>query len=89
MLLQPVDTLLADWPQVALDARRGRPLPHRHAAAPPAAARAPRACLRPEPRAFLGSAHITGGELIPDRLLSPAEVQSLLSRSSPTLHPSR
>ena len=31
----------------------------------------------PEPRALLGSAHITAGELIPDRLLSPLEVQSL------------
>jgi tRNA pseudouridine55 synthase len=32
----------------------------------------------PEPRAFLGSAHITGGELIADRLLSPAEVAGIL-----------
>ena len=32
----------------------------------------------PEPRAFLGSAHITAGELIADRLLSPIEVQGLL-----------
>ena len=38
----------------------------------------------PDPCAFLGSAHITAGELIPDRLLSPAEVQSLLS---PSRHP--
>ena len=30
----------------------------------------------PEPRAFLGSAHILAGELIADRLLSPAEVQA-------------
>ena len=27
----------------------------------------------PQPRAFLGSAHITAGELIADRLLSPAK----------------
>ena len=27
--------------------------------------------------ALLGAAHITAGELIPDRLLSPLEVQSL------------
>ena len=33
----------------------------------------------PEPRAFLGSAHITAGELIADRLLSPLEVQALVS----------
>jgi tRNA pseudouridine55 synthase len=33
----------------------------------------------PEPAAFLGSAHITAGELIADRLLSPIEVQALIS----------
>jgi len=33
----------------------------------------------PEPRAFLGSAHIISGELIADRLLTPPEVQALLS----------
>lgn len=32
----------------------------------------------PEPRAFLGSAHIKAGELISTRLLSPIEVQGLL-----------
>ena len=30
-------------------------------------------------RAFLGSAHITAGELIADRLLSPLEVQALIA----------
>ena len=34
----------------------------------------------PEPAALLGSAHIQGGELIADRLLSPAEVQGLTNR---------
>ena len=33
----------------------------------------------PEARAFLGSAHITAGELIADRLLTPPEVQALLA----------
>jgi tRNA pseudouridine55 synthase len=33
----------------------------------------------PEPRAFLGSAHVLAGELIADRLLSPPEVQALLA----------
>ncbi len=33
----------------------------------------------PEPRALLGAAHIRAGELIPDRLLSPAELQGLLA----------
>jgi tRNA pseudouridine55 synthase len=74
-----VDALLADWPMTALDAaeagrfltglRRRLLLPDHPA-------------LRvygPQPGAFLGSAHIKAGELIPDRLLSPAEVQSLLS----------
>ena len=33
----------------------------------------------PEPHAFLGSARIAGGELIPERLLSPIELQTLLA----------
>ncbi|MBV8036465.1 tRNA pseudouridine(55) synthase TruB [Roseateles sp.] len=33
----------------------------------------------PEAKAFLGSAHITSGELIADRLLTPPEVQALIS----------
>jgi tRNA pseudouridine55 synthase len=33
----------------------------------------------PQPRAFLGMAHISGGELIADRLLSPLEVQALIA----------
>ncbi len=31
------------------------------------------------PRALLGVAHVTGGELIPDRLLSPVEIQQILN----------
>ena len=31
-----------------------------------------------EPRAFLGSAHVTANELIPQRLLSPIEIQDIL-----------
>ena len=30
------------------------------------------------PRALLGTAHVTAGELIPGRLLSPIEIQSIL-----------
>jgi tRNA pseudouridine55 synthase len=37
----------------------------------------------PEPGAFLGTAHIAGGELIATRLLSPAEVGALIARRSP------
>ena len=33
----------------------------------------------PQPKAFLGSGHIAGGELISTRLLSPIEVQGLLN----------
>ncbi len=79
-LLQPVDSLLAGWPMTTLDAAEaGRFLTglRRRLALPDQPA------LRvygPQPGAFLGSAHTTAGELIPDRLLSPAEVQSLLSR---------
>ena len=78
-LVQPVDTLLADWPRVTLaadDAGRFLTGLRRRLLQPDAPV------LRvygPQPGAFLGSAHITAGELIPDRLLSPAEVQSLLS----------
>ncbi|OYU74739.1 MAG: hypothetical protein CFE45_34135 [Burkholderiales bacterium PBB5] len=80
-LLQPVDMLLADWPSVALDAdEAGRFLTglRRRMLAPDA----PQIRVYgPERGAFLGSAHITAGELIADHLLSPAEVQSLLSPS--------
>ena len=36
----------------------------------------------PEPAAFLGSATVRSGELIPSRLLSPLEVEGLLNESS-------
>ncbi len=35
------------------------------------------------PRALLGSAHVKAGELIPDRLLSPLELQQMLAMSGP------
>jgi len=77
-LLQ-ADILLADWPVVRLDdegagrflsgVRRRLPL-----------ADAPRVRVYgPQPKAFLGSGHITAGELISTRLLSPLEVQGLLN----------
>ncbi|MED5621659.1 tRNA pseudouridine(55) synthase TruB [Ideonella sp. BN130291] len=78
-LLQPADALLADWPQVRLnDDDAGRflsGLRRRVALTDQPAVRV----YGPEPRAFLGSAHVTAGELIADRLLSPVEVQGLLS----------
>ncbi|MEO8155590.1 MAG: tRNA pseudouridine(55) synthase TruB [Rhizobacter sp.] len=82
-LLQ-ADTLLADWPVVRLDdegagrflsgVRRRLPL-----------ADAPRVRVYgPQPKAFLGSGHITAGELISTRLLSPIEVQGLLNTNTET-----
>ena len=77
--LLPVDALLADAPEIRLDeADAGRfltGLRRRIDAADSARLRV----YGPQPRAFLGSAHITGGELIADRLLSPMEVQALLA----------
>ena len=75
-LLLPVDCLLAAWPEVRLpDDEAGRfltGLRRRVALADSSAVRV----YAEQPRAFLGSAHITAGELIADRLLSPLEVQS-------------
>ncbi len=73
-LLLPPDTLLAGWPEVQLpDDDAGRfltGLRRRVALADAPAVRV----YGTRPRAFLGSAHIAGGELIADRLLSPLEV---------------
>jgi tRNA pseudouridine55 synthase len=77
-LLKPADALLAAWPPVHLnhdDAGRFLSgLRRRVALADQPAVRV----YGPEPRAFLGSGHVTAGELIADRLLSPVEVQGLL-----------
>ena len=78
-LLMDADALLADWPVIRLESedagrflsglRRRLNLPD-----------APHVRVYgPDPQAFLGSAHIAAGELIPTRLLSPVEVQGLLS----------
>ena len=76
--LLPPDVLLADWTAFCLaadDAGRFLTGLRRRVDAPD--------CARvrvygPEPKALLGAAHIVAGELIPDRLLSPAELQGLL-----------
>ena len=84
-LLQPVDSLLADWPALALDAAEaGRFLTGLRRRVSVADAPALR-IYGPDPGSFLGSAHVSAGELIPDRLLSPAEVQSLLLNAVPEL----
>lgn len=78
-LLRPPDSLLADWPAVRLsqdEATRFLTGLRRRVNAPDQ----PHVRVYgPHPQAFLGGAHILGGELIPDRLLSPQEVASLLS----------
>ena len=80
-LLQPIDCLLTDWPAVRLGADdAGRFLTGLRRRIDGADAAAVRVYGR-EPHAFLGSAHVTAGELIADRLLSPLEVQATLSAS--------
>lgn len=78
MLLRPADALITDWPACRLpadEAARFLTGLRRRVQAPDA----PQVRVYgPEPHALLGAAHITAGELIPDRLLSPIEVQSLV-----------
>jgi tRNA pseudouridine55 synthase len=78
-LLQPADTLLADCPVVRLnDEDAGRFLSGVRRRTPLADAKQVRV-YGPQSKAFLGSGHITAGELISTRLLSPLEVQGLLN----------
>jgi tRNA pseudouridine55 synthase len=76
-LLQPVDALLVDWPVVRLGAEdAGRflsGLRRRQVQADMPAVRV----YGPGAEEFLGSAHLRAGELVPERLLSQAEVLSL------------
>jgi tRNA pseudouridine55 synthase len=81
LLLAP-DALLRDWPSLSLDHdEAGRFLTGLRRRVQQADAPAVRVYGPPQsgraPGAFLGSAHITAGELIADRLLSPPEVQAL------------
>jgi tRNA pseudouridine55 synthase len=81
--LVPVDALVAGLPKIVLSpedagrllagARRRIDLPDSPAVR----------VYGPEPGAFLGTAHIAGGELIATRLLSPAEVGALVACHSP------
>lgn len=81
-LLQPVDALVAEWPPVRLDEDdAGRFLSGLRRRTALSDCRAVRV-YGPEPRAFLGSAHVMAGELIADRLLSPQEVAGLLKNES-------
>lgn len=73
--LLPADRLLAAWPEVQLpDDEAGRFLTGLRRRVLLADAPAVRVYAA-HPRAFLGSAHITAGELIADRLLSPIEIE--------------
>jgi tRNA pseudouridine55 synthase len=76
--LLPPDALLADWTALRLAAdEAGRFLTGlRRRVDAPDNERV--RVYGPEPKALLGAAHIRAGELIPDRLLSPAELQGLL-----------
>jgi tRNA pseudouridine55 synthase len=74
--LLPPDVLLSDWPEHSLsadEAARFLTGLRRRVSSPDA----PRVRVYGPDRRVLGAAHITAGELIPDRLLSPLEVQSL------------
>ncbi|MBL8329222.1 MAG: tRNA pseudouridine(55) synthase TruB [Rubrivivax sp.] len=86
-LLLPPDALLQAWPALQLPAEEaGRFLSglRRRVSAPDM----PNVRVYgPEPRAFLGSAHVLAGELIADRLLSPPEVQALLAAPHPAAQP--
>ncbi len=80
VLLLPPEVLVANLPQVHLpDDEAGRflcGLRRRVTLADAGAVRVYRAALNTQQSpAFLGTAHITAGELIADRLLSPIEVQ--------------
>jgi tRNA pseudouridine55 synthase len=82
--LRPIDTLLQDRPSVRLSASEAARFLtglRRRVALPDAPA------VRvhgPGDGEFLGSAHITAGELIADRLLSPLEVRAQCGGPAPT-----
>jgi len=79
--LHPVESLLDDHTSVTLDEENaGRFLSGvRRRGRWPDALRV--AVFGAQPRALLGAAHVTAGELIPVRLLSPLEIQQILESS--------
>lgn len=82
--LLPPDVLIANWPRVDLPAdEAGRFLSGLRRRVTLADADAVRV-YGPDQGALLGAAHIRAGELIPSRLLSPVEVQGVMS-PPPTL----
>jgi len=84
-LLLPADVLVAHWPAVHLAGdEAGRFLTGMRRQTDLADAPMVRV-YGPEPAAFLGIAHIAGGELIATRLLSPAEVGRIAAPARPSL----
>jgi len=81
--LLPPDALLTDHPVIVLpDKEAGRFLTGlRRRGSWPDAGRV--AVFGNQPRALLGTAHVVCGELIPDRLLSPVELQQMLGLPTP------
>lgn len=80
--LLPPDVLLGAWPALHLAAgEAGRFLSGLRRRVAERDCEAVRV-YGPEPRAFLGSAHVKAGELIPGRLLSPPEVQALIGSAA-------
>ncbi|MCE9659594.1 MAG: tRNA pseudouridine(55) synthase TruB [Burkholderiales bacterium] len=80
--LLPVEALVADWPKVVLLAEdAGRFLAGVRRRLPLADAANVR--VYGPGAAFLGSAHVAGGELIASRLLSPAEVGAAIPAPMP------
>ena len=85
--LVPVDALVAGLPKIVLSPEdAGRLLAGVRRRLDLADSPAVRV-YGPEPGAFLGTAHVAGGELIATRLLSPAEVGALIARHSPSPEP--
>ncbi|MCS6811100.1 MAG: tRNA pseudouridine(55) synthase TruB [Tepidimonas sp.] len=81
-LLRPPEALLQGWPQVTLPPpQAARFLTGLRRRGPWADAEAV-AVFGSRPRALLGSARIVGGELIPVRLLSTAEIAQWLTQTS-------
>lgn len=89
--LLPPDVLLSDWPEALLsEADAGRFLTGMRrktllADAPQVRVYGPLPGPGsfPDRRVLLGSAHVKAGELIPTRLLSPAEIEGMLLQSAP------
>ena len=87
--LLPAQSLVAAYPRVTLDAdNAGRFLSGLRRRGEPGQWGADAPLVRvygSEPAAFLGSAHITADELIPQRLLSPIEIQDILQSAQRAL----